>query len=45
MLAYQKYFVPMQIQTQIGENMFNLKAAMDDQDYIQFTKKKFKTMA
>lgn len=30
MLAYQKYFMPMQLQTLIGENMFNLKAAMDD---------------
>jgi hypothetical protein len=33
MLAYQKYFYPMQMQTLISENMLNLEAAQNDQAF------------
>ncbi len=40
-LTYQKYFYPLQMQALIGENMSHLESAMDDQNYVEFTKKKY----
>lgn len=36
MIAYQKYFYPLQMQALVGENMMNLQSAMKDQSYVQY---------
>lgn len=36
MMAYQKYFYPVQMQNIIGENFSKLEVAQKDQQFVQF---------